>query len=98
MITKPTREQAIQMARDLIDGRKTTAEVWEWVTLLYSDNRLMDTLEVEDPLLKEFISTLGMADLLDPTTSSKLYGKEDYVSWLEDFLSELSQGEPNTKK
>lgn len=86
---RPSRKDAIEAAQRLIDGGSTPKEVATWARLLYlpENQVILQELQQNDPVLEEFVSTLGMADLPGDSTGTMLYGVEDFRSWLEEFLS-----------
>ena len=87
----PTREEAIKTAQALIEGKKNPKEVAQWAQSLYHPNNkvILEKLEHDDPILEEFIGTLGMADL-PGSGQDKLYNIRDFQEWLEEFLEQIT--------
>ncbi len=86
----PTRDQAKEIAQSLIEGKTEPAEVAKWAQSFYrQENRdAIEKLERDDPILEEFISSLGMADL-PGSSDSKLYTTDDFRGWLDEFLQQI---------
>jgi len=83
----PTRQEAIQITRDLIDGKRESIEVGLWAAELDKpENQALDTeLRRADPKLREFLDTLSLAPQKG-NGDELLYGKEDSQDWLDEFL------------
>lgn len=91
MTAIPTRKEALEMAEQLLKGTKTPEEVSSWATAMYTEeNQLnIDKLENEDPILLDFLNSLGMADIVGTMDGTKVYGMEDYVSWVDEFKKSI---------
>lgn len=85
--TIPTREQAIEYARDLIASKRSPEEVAAWAAQidLPGNESADEHLSREDPLLRSFLDDLQLAPQLG-AGDALLYTTKDFQSWLDEFV------------
>lgn len=83
----PSRQQVIEVAQDLASGKRDQVEVGLWAAEIDKpeNEKAEQRLRKVDPVLRNFLDTLSLA-------AEPIYDKEDFQSWLDEFLEETKRG------
>ena len=82
-----SKKYVLQVINELIEGTINSMDAAIWADKIESDenSNIRDKMMDEDPALYQLVSDISNAGPVNPE-GDQLYGKEDYMGWLHEYL------------